>query len=163
MHFSANGAIYRFQNVALRIAHLRRSSQILISLLDQKLFLHEYGGTFCENFQLFNVALIWLQIRNLRPRISGIGLFLTLFIHFWRLFITSQNFEEICKYVHRLTVCLKSARSAQRGLFTHLSCFRGTNIVLTAKRSYSRTLRRLQTILCDFWNLLQLFLRPKNA
>ena len=57
---------------------------------------------------------------------------------------------------------LSSARSAQRGLLTHL-CFRGTNIVLTAKRSYSRTLRRLQTILCDFWNLLQLFLRPKNA
>ena len=56
-------------------------------------------------FELFNVALIWLQIRNLRPRISGIGLFWTLFINFWPLFITCQNFEEICKYV-RLTVCL---------------------------------------------------------
>ena len=55
-----------------------------------------------------------------------------------------------------------SSMSAQRGLLTHL-CFRGTNIVLTAKRSYSRTLRRLQTILCDFWNLLQVLLRPKNA
>ena len=57
---------------------------------------------------------------------------------------------------------VSSAMPAQRGLLTHL-CFRGTNIVLTAKRSYSRTLRRLQTILCDFWNLLQLLLRPKNA
>ena len=57
---------------------------------------------------------------------------------------------------------LSSAMSAQRGLLTHL-CFRGTNIILTAKRSYSRTLRRLQTILCDFWNLLQVLLRPKNA
>ena len=56
-------------------------------------------------FKLFDVALIWLQIRNLRPRISGIGLFWTLCIHFWRLFITCQNFAEICKYV-RLTVCL---------------------------------------------------------
>ena len=55
-------------------------------------------------FKLFDVSLIWLQIRNLRPRISGIGLFWTLFIHFWRLFITCQNFEEICKYV-RLSVC----------------------------------------------------------
>ena len=55
-----------------------------------------------------------------------------------------------------------SLSSAQRGLLTHL-CFRGTNIVLTAKRSYSRTFRRLQTILCDFWNLLQVLLRPKNA
>ena len=33
-------------------------------------------------FKLFDVALIWLQIRNLRPRISGIGLFLSLFIRF---------------------------------------------------------------------------------
>ena len=57
---------------------------------------------------------------------------------------------------------MSSAMSAQRGLLTPL-CFRGTNIVLTAKRSYSRTLRRLHTILCDFWNLLQLLLRPKNA
>ena len=55
-------------------------------------------------FKLFDVALIWLQIRNLQPRISGTGLFWTLFIHFWCLFITCQNFEEICKYV-RLTVC----------------------------------------------------------
>ena len=46
---------------------------------------------------------------------------------------------------------LSSAMSAQRGLLTHL-CFLGTNIILTAKRSYSRSLRRLQTILCDFWN-----------
>ena len=57
---------------------------------------------------------------------------------------------------------LSSAMSAQRGLLTHL-CFRCTNIVLTAKRSYSRTLRMLQTILFDFWNLLQVLLRPKNA
>ena len=57
---------------------------------------------------------------------------------------------------------LSSAMSAQRGLLTHL-CFRGTNIVLTAKRSYSRTLQRLQTIFCDFWNLLQVLLRPKNV
>ena len=114
-------------------------------------------------FKLFDVALIWPQIRNLRPQISGIGPFWTPFIHFltliyylpkfrrnlqvcsfdgffvrlsvclsvcdaiqvavfdqftvnlvhfepplfifWRLFITCQNFEEICKYV-RLTVCL---------------------------------------------------------
>ena len=55
-------------------------------------------------FKLFDLASIWLQIRNLRPRISGIGLFWTLCIHFWRLFITCQNFAEICKYV-RLTVC----------------------------------------------------------
>ena len=57
---------------------------------------------------------------------------------------------------------LSSAMSAQRGLLTHL-CFRCTNIVLTAKRSYSRTLRMLQTILFYFWNLLQVLLRPKNA
>ena len=36
------------QIVALGIAHLRRRSQILISLLDQKLFLHEYGGHFVK-------------------------------------------------------------------------------------------------------------------
>ena len=64
-------------------------------------------------FKLFDVALIWLQIRNLRPRISGIGLFWTLCIHFWRLFITCQNFEEICKYV-RLTVCLLLAKISKK-------------------------------------------------
>ena len=57
---------------------------------------------------------------------------------------------------------LSSAMSAQRGLLTHL-CFRCTNIVFTAKRSYCRTLPMLQTILFDFWNLLQVLLRPKNA
>ena len=57
---------------------------------------------------------------------------------------------------------LSSAMSAQRGLLTHW-CFRGRNIVPTAKRSYSRTLRRLQTILWHFWNLFQVLLRPKNA
>ena len=36
------------QNIALGIAHLWRSHQILISLLDQKLFLHEYGGHFVK-------------------------------------------------------------------------------------------------------------------
>ena len=70
-------------------------------------------------FKLFDVSLIWLQIRNLRPRISGIGLFWTPFIHFSPLFITCQNFQfwQVCssdglllakifgKYV-RLTVCL---------------------------------------------------------
>ena len=59
-------------------------------------------------FKLFDVALIWLQIRNLRPRISGIGLFWTLFIHFWHLFITCQNFKEIwqvCSF-NGLSVCL---------------------------------------------------------
>ena len=70
-------------------------------------------------FKLFNVALIWLQIRNLRPRISGIGLFLTLFIHFWRLFITCQNFEEICKYV-RLTVCYLPKFSILASMFVCL-------------------------------------------
>ena len=36
------------QNVALGIAHFWRLLQILISLLDQKLFLHEYGGHFVK-------------------------------------------------------------------------------------------------------------------
>ena len=63
-------------------------------------------------FKLFDVSLILLQIRNLRPRISGMRLFWTLFIHFltpiyylpkfsifasmfvWR-FVTCQNFFEI--------------------------------------------------------------------
>ena len=39
---------YRAQNVALGTAHLPLTSQILISLLDQKLFLHEYGGHFVK-------------------------------------------------------------------------------------------------------------------
>ena len=60
-----------------------------------------------------------------------------------------------------LSLSSASAMSAQRGLLTHL-CFRGTNIILTAKRSYSRTLRRLQTILSDFCNLLHVLLRPKK-
>ena len=36
------------QNVVLGIAHHWRSQQILISLLDQKLFMHEYGGHFVK-------------------------------------------------------------------------------------------------------------------
>ena len=39
---------YRAQNVALGTAHLPLTSQILISLLDQKLFMHEYGGHFVK-------------------------------------------------------------------------------------------------------------------
>ena len=46
-------------------------------------------------FKLFDAALIWLQIRNLRPQISWTGLFQTSSIHFWRLFIACQNFCEI--------------------------------------------------------------------
>ena len=56
-------------------------------------------------FKLFDVSLIWLQIRNLRPRISGIGLFWTPFIHFSPLFITCQNFWQVCSS-DGLFVCL---------------------------------------------------------
>ena len=78
-------------------------------------------------FKLFDVALIWLQIRNLRPRIGGMGLFWSLFIHFWRLLITCQNFEEICKYVRPtvclsvcLSVCLCITRYSSQFLTNHL-------------------------------------------
>ena len=56
-------------------------------------------------FKLFDVALIWPQIRNLRPKLVELDHFEPPLFIFWRLFITCQNFEEICKYV-RLTVCM---------------------------------------------------------
>ena len=58
-------------------------------------------------FKLFDVALIWLQIRNLRPRISGIGLFLSLFIRF----LTPIYY--LPKFRRNLQVC------SFNGLFKH--------------------------------------------
>ena len=60
----------------------------------------EYGGHigFSRFYYSSEMALIGLQILNLRPEISWIRLFSS------PLFITCQNFQ-FCKYV-RLTVCL---------------------------------------------------------
>ena len=59
-------------------------------------------------FKLFDVALIWLQIRNLRPRISGIGLFWSLFIRFLTPIYYLPKFRrnlQVCSF-NGLSVCL---------------------------------------------------------
>ena len=56
-------------------------------------------------FKLFDVALIWLQFVIYAPELVELDYFYPFLFVFWPLFITCQNFAEICKYV-RLTVCL---------------------------------------------------------
>ena len=58
-------------------------------------------------FKLFHVSLIWLQIHNLRPRISGMRLFWTLFIHFLTpiYYLPKFSILQVCSS-DRLSVCL---------------------------------------------------------
>ena len=58
-------------------------------------------------FKLFDVSLIWLQIHNLRPRISGMRLFWTLFIHFLTpiYYLPKFSILQVCSS-DRLSVCL---------------------------------------------------------
>ena len=58
-----------------------------------------------EKFKLFDVALIWLQIRNLRPRISGMRLFKPYLFIFDACLLLLAKIFNFGKYV-RLTVCL---------------------------------------------------------
>ena len=73
-------------------------------------------------FELFNVALIWLQIRNLRPRISGIGLFWTSLLIFdpYLLLAKIRRNLQVCSF-NGLSVCLSVCYTMQVAVFDQSS------------------------------------------
>ena len=98
-------------NVALYIAHLCGLAKFWY-IFEIKNYFDMNMAAILWKFKLFDVALIWLQIRNLRPRISGIGLFLSLFIRFLTPIYYLPKFRrnlQVCSF-NGLSVCLSVTR-----------------------------------------------------